>query len=609
MQIKDAYKRGTLVPCFKSTTILQNDVPPERLSLKAMAFKTLAAVLIIGPFVATPGYSQAQITADASFPSLRKALLDTAGNRRYIVYLNENMVQSENAAGELPAIKVREVKDGADFRSWHQPKTRAMVQNLERDYAIKAISMTSWAMSTMAAHIPDNVIQKLRLDPRVYLIEEVFDEPIPFSAWANQSDGTEMVRWGKIAIGTNDTITTTNPVYVIDGWIEPHNELNFTSLPTLIPKDIAYGYAPSHANHVAGITGERRDSQNGRGINPGAPIINVRRGGTIDQIQVAFDQTLADAEQQGIFAVANLSSSGYLFTVSGGLGHYIKRLSTRLLVVQAAGNGVNNNGAAIDACSAAYEQTNAVDGILVVGGIDSDGRSATNYDNSHVGYGGGNSNYGPCVEAWAPSKLVWSTWYPGSTSWQYLSGTSMAAPHVSALAARFGNNATRPLEREWYIRSKLFNTGFNDLSNRPINVPSYLQPASSVVPQKLPVFTFTTSAGSSGDPVATIDGKYLSGNYWNANNQLGWIQVDLGAIRNVRAVRLVPEQFPPGPSTHQILMGNTGIANTLVATLSGDTATLEPISQELNVSTRYLRINTVANSAWTSWREIEIYGY
>jgi cerevisin len=45
------------------------------------------------------------------------------------------------------------------------------------------------------------------------------------------------------------------------------------------------------------------------------------------------------------------------------------------------------------------------------------------------------SNHGPCVDVFAPGLNILSTWSPGNSSSNKISGTSMASPHVCGLLA------------------------------------------------------------------------------------------------------------------------------------------------------------------------------
>jgi subtilisin family serine protease len=47
------------------------------------------------------------------------------------------------------------------------------------------------------------------------------------------------------------------------------------------------------------------------------------------------------------------------------------------------------------------------------------------------------SNYGACVDLFAPGVGITSDWYTGTTATNTISGTSMATPHVTGVAALY----------------------------------------------------------------------------------------------------------------------------------------------------------------------------
>ncbi len=529
---------------------------------------------------------------------------DAQGRNLYVLELSVDAVEGVDARDEPVARNPMDPANRTDFRGWHRPKVRALVRRLESEYGIDARTMTSHALPSFSAYIREQVLDTIRRDPRVAKVLPTF-EALDFSQvppWTDQDAGNELIPWGKTAVGANDALSTGNIVYMIDGGMPSANN----DLLNIVPSPVNDGLLvlQAHASHVAGILSAAMNSAQVRGVNPGATIVNVNRGLEDPDIQQALDWVLADSEARGIFAVANISSnsdrwrSGHV----SGLARYVQRLSNRVLVVQSAGNQH------LDACDFAYGPAVSNDGILVVGGIDDTGRQGLAWDNTHVGYTGGGSNTGLCVEMWAPATRVWSTWNTGVLATQFLSGTSMAAPHVAALAARFGTSATTPVERESHVRARLRNTGFNDDQGAVIVVPSYVQPPSIAVPVRLWNLSAQADPTATGSTASAHDGLYGSTSIWSSGHSApAWIEFDLIYPRTLKSIRLSPEQSPFGAVVHQIHVGNTTPPTTLAQTVSGSGESLVPLAADLNAVGRYVRVLTTTSPSWVAWREVEIY--
>ncbi|WP_280146855.1 S8 family peptidase [Priestia megaterium] len=166
-----------------------------------------------------------------------------------------------------------------------------------------------------------------------------------------------------------------------------------------------------HGTHVAGIAGALTENSLGiAGIAPSASIIPVRaldnsRNGTLSNIANAITySTNAGAK------VINLSlgSSQGSITLENAVNY---AWNQGVVIVAAAGNEASNTLT----YPAAYQNVIAV--------------ASTDINDQKSDF----SNYGTWVEVSAPGSNILST-YTGSY-YAYLSGTSMASPHVAGLAA------------------------------------------------------------------------------------------------------------------------------------------------------------------------------
>ncbi|MFZ9427737.1 MAG: S8 family serine peptidase, partial [Ilumatobacteraceae bacterium] len=180
-----------------------------------------------------------------------------------------------------------------------------------------------------------------------------------------------------------------------------------------------------HGTHVAGTIGS-----NTYGVAKGVTLIPVRvldclgsgsNASVISGINWAISHHTSTAP-----AVMNLSLGG---GASSSLDAAINNaIADGIVVVVAAGNnGGDTNVAKRDACG--YSPARVPNAITVAASTNTDNRASF-------------SNYGSCVDLFAPGQSIQSTWLSNGTN--TISGTSMASPHVAgAAAALWGTNLTQ----------------------------------------------------------------------------------------------------------------------------------------------------------------------
>jgi len=90
------------------------------------------------------------------------------------------------------------------------------------------------------------------------------------------------------------------------------------------------------------------------------------------------------------------------------------------------------------------------------------------------------SNYGPCVDIYAPGDAIQSAWFSSDNAYASMSGTSMAAPHVSGVKALLLTKETmNPKNLDVYLKNLASNGEIKGLGNDTPNLLLYYPPPSS----------------------------------------------------------------------------------------------------------------------------------
>ena len=167
-----------------------------------------------------------------------------------------------------------------------------------------------------------------------------------------------------------------------------------------------------HGTHVAGTVGGSV-----HGVAKGVSLVAVRvldcsgNGSTSGVIQ-GIDWVTGH-HAAGAPGVANMSLGG---GASSSLDQAVRNsIADGVTYALAAGN---EN---VNACNSSPART--AEGLTVGSTTSSDARSSF-------------SNYGTCLDLFAPGSSITSSWYTSDTATSTISGTSMATPHVAGAAAR-----------------------------------------------------------------------------------------------------------------------------------------------------------------------------
>jgi hypothetical protein len=326
----------------------------------------------------------------------------------------------------------------------------AVAAGHERDHGAQIRHVYEHVFKGYAAQLPEVAVKEIARDPRVVSIEA----DATFTTFA-QTPPTGVRRVftesnSKIAIDGSDDPRVDVDIAIIDTGIQTdHPDLNVVSSTNCIATgsfgacvDGAGGDDHRHGTHVAGTAAAIDNGIGVVGVAPGArlhavKVLNAVGSGLTSDVIAGIDYVTSRADT---IEVANMSLG--CICSSSALDRAISRSVDRGIVyVVAAGND--------DIDVSQFSPANHPDVISVSALADFDGVAGggasqtcrADEDDTLASF----SNWGDGIDVAAPGVCIWSTARFGS--YQVLSGTSMASPHVAGAAAILTSGANDPQDR------------------------------------------------------------------------------------------------------------------------------------------------------------------
>ncbi|HEX5708916.1 MAG TPA: S8 family peptidase [Pyrinomonadaceae bacterium] len=270
------------------------------------------------------------------------------------------------------------------------------------------------ALNGFSVEMPEAAARALAEDPRVAFVEEDAEMHL-VATQSNPPWGLDRIDQRNRPLSGTYTYNWTGSgvrAYVIDTGIRTaHTQFGGRATNVF---DVNGGNGQDcngHGTHVSGTIGGST-----YGVAKSVQLRGVRVfgcGSTTSTSNIIAGVNYVAANRQ-LPAVANMSVGG---PASTSMDNAVQNLiNSGVTVAVAAGNSSTN------ACTQSPARLAAA--ITVGSTTSSDARSSF-------------SNFGTCVDLFAPGSSILSAWYTSNTAAATLSGTSMASPHVAGVAALY----------------------------------------------------------------------------------------------------------------------------------------------------------------------------
>jgi serine protease len=335
-----------------------------------------------------------------------QAASDLAIKNKYIVVFNTPLVLNINDSQSIQSFAISE---SARVQS-------AYNVNVEHNFG----NVLNGALITASS----KQVQQMLSDPSIKYIEQ--DQIVKVNPLVSTQADQGNAIWGLDRTDQRDLPLNSNyhydfdgsgvTAYVIDtGVVNTHNEFGGRSVSgyDFVDNDSNSTDCNGHGTHVAGTIGGQS-----YGIAKNVNIVGVRvlgcngsgtNSGVINGINWVKNNATGPS-------VANMSLGGGASQATDDAVN--SAVNAGVTFVVAAGNDNAN------ACN--YSPARAASAITVGSTASNDARSSF-------------SNYGSCLDIYAPGSSIKSAWYTSNSATRTISGTSMASPHVAGVVALYLN--------------------------------------------------------------------------------------------------------------------------------------------------------------------------
>ncbi|HEI8441972.1 TPA: S8 family peptidase [Acinetobacter baumannii] len=334
--------------------------------------------------------------------------------------------------------------------------SKDFAQNIANQHAGKVLQSYDTVLKGFAIYLPDTAgtafIEAMKKNPQVLSVESDTIVNIDTTTQSNPDWGLDRIDQKALPLNSTYSYLQTGSgttAYIVDtGILSSHQEFSGRVLSgyTAISDGNGTTDCNGHGTHVAGTVGGTT-----YGVAKNVNLVPIRilgcdGSGASSNVIAGLDWILKNGKKP---AVVNMSLGG---EANASLDSAVENLfNNGYVMVVAAGNSNT------DACSSSPARVSKA--ITV---------AATDSTDTRASY----SNYGSCVDIFAPGSQINSSWIGSNTATKVLNGTSMATPHVVGVVAEMLQST--PTATPQTTSTNLLNQASNNVVKNPSGSPNRL---------------------------------------------------------------------------------------------------------------------------------------